>query len=411
MHAPTELPPTLTGPATLTAQDAIRAAAALRPRILAEAAETESRSYYSAGIHDALMESGLYDVLRPARYDGYQLDLTTWSRVVRELARGDMSTAWCYTLASAHILWMASWWPQEVQDEVFSARPALAAGTFAPGGTLARTEGGWILNGSFPYASGSPYSSHFVGHAFLQDGDAPPVLGVFLIPRSAWTSRDDWGNLLGLKGSGSHTLDVVDAFVPDGWVLPNVNISLVGNEGGTPGLHLHGEPLYNARGIGLFSIELCSVGVGAVRGALDEYAEVLRTKRVALPPFSLRSEDPTYQRWYAEAATLLDRADSSIDAATQLYAEYTTRAADGTGEFTPTDDVRISRLAFSAQEDAWRALESIIVRTIGSSGLTDGSRIQRIWRDMSMLHGHQNSVLQQVTAAGYGEGRIAADLP
>lgn len=399
MPAPSHRFPVVDPPASLTAAEALQAAAELRPRLLAEAAETEQRTFTSEGLHLELLRTGLYNILRPKRYGGPELGIGTWSRVVRELAHGDMGIAWSYALASVHVLWMASWWPPSAQDDFFAQPHAMAAGTFAPGGTLRRTEGGWMLNAAFGYASGSPYSTHFVGHAFALDEEGRPgPLHVVAIPRSDWTFRDDWGRTLGLKGSGSHTLDVIEAFVPDRFVIEGTNIATISNEGGTHGLHLHGNPMYNARGTGLFSIELGSLALGAARAALEEYEAALRTKTVALPPPRLRSEDPTYLRWYGEAVVALAAAEASMDAAIAEFDEVAARSAAGTGTYTVGDDERLGRIAFTAQTGAWRVVEDIVIRTIGSSALVDGTRMQRIWRDLTMLHGHQNSVLQQVTA-------------
>lgn len=407
MPAPSRTFPVVAPPATLTADEAIAAARALRPRLLAEAAQTEERTFYSEGIHLELLGTGLYNLLRPKRYGGYELGIDTWSAVVRELARGDMGTAWSYCLASIHVLWMASWWPAEAQDELFAEPHAIASGTFAPGGTMTRVDGGWRVDAAFPYSSGSPYATHAIGHVFEVGEDGRRgQLNVVVVPRSGWSLRDDWGRTLGLKGSGSHTVDIDGAVIPDRYVLGGTNISEMSIDGGTPGWHLHGNPLYNVRGTGLFSIELGSLALGAARAMLDEYEVVLRTKHVALPPPRLRGEDPTYLRWLADASTAITGGEACMEGAIALLAECSSRSALGTGEYTPADDLHFGRLAFSGQEAAWRAVEGTLMRTIGSSGLMGGTRTERIWRDMSMLRGHQNAVLQEVIAPAYGAGLL-----
>lgn len=64
-------------------------------------------------------------------------------------------------------------------------------------------------------------------------------------------------------------------------------------------------------------------------------------------------------------------------------------------------------MAFAAQTDAWHVLEHILMRTSGSSTLVNGSRMERIWRDFSMLHSHQNSIVQDITAPLYTAGLLA----
>ena len=76
-----------------------------------------------------------------------------------------------------------------------------------PIGLATPAEDGWELNGKVAYASGIPYSTHYMGQALMPDADpaSPPFL-LFVAPRSEWTMLDDWGHLLGLKGSGSHSI-------------------------------------------------------------------------------------------------------------------------------------------------------------------------------------------------------------
>ncbi|WP_270483131.1 acyl-CoA dehydrogenase family protein [Gordonia jacobaea] len=399
---------TVESPAQLTFAEALASVRELQPKILAQAAETEARTYYSEELHLDFMRAGLYNMLRPATFGGYEFDVADYLKIVREIARSDMSTAWCFCLASAHVLWMASWWPAEAQREFFSTPHTAAGGTSAPGGTMRKADGGWIINGVFPYASGGPYSTHFLGHVFpiAEDGTQGP-LSVFIAPRSLWAVRDDWGRTLGLKGSGSHTVEIVEGFVPDSHVLLGKTSIDMDVDGGTPGWALHKNAMYNGRGLSTFTLELASLGVGGVLGALDSYREVITSKRTALPPFTLRSENPTYQLWFADSVTRLRAAEACLDTAARDFMECATRSAKGDGSFSATDDAGIGRLAFAAQTDAWHVLEHILMRTSGSSTLVNGSRMERIWRDFSMLHSHQNSIVQDITAPLYTAGLLA----
>lgn len=101
---------TVESPAQLTFAEALASVRELQPKILAQAAETEARTYYSEELHLDFMRAGLYNMLRPATFGGYEFDVADYLKIVREIARSDMSTAWCFCLASAHVLWMASWW-------------------------------------------------------------------------------------------------------------------------------------------------------------------------------------------------------------------------------------------------------------------------------------------------------------
>ena len=96
-------------PKDLTVAEALAVVADLAPQIREEAPETEARTFYSEDLHLAFMRAGLYNMLRPRTFGGYEFSIAAYLKVVREIARADMSTAWGFCLASAHVLWMASW--------------------------------------------------------------------------------------------------------------------------------------------------------------------------------------------------------------------------------------------------------------------------------------------------------------
>src|SRR5262249_48184629 len=144
----------------------------------------------------------------PRRYGGLELDVVTFVRVLTELARGCANAAWCMGLASAHALQVASWWEEQAQSEIFGDGDFRAAAVAAPIGPAARTDGGWSLRGKVSYCSGIPYSTHYMGQALMpesQEGAVPRML-LFVAPKGVWTMLDDWGDLLGMKGSGSQSI-------------------------------------------------------------------------------------------------------------------------------------------------------------------------------------------------------------
>ena len=41
-----------------------------------------------------------------------------------------------------------------------------------------------------------------------QPGGPPGQMLLFVVPRSQWRMLDDWGDTLGLRGSGSHSIQI-----------------------------------------------------------------------------------------------------------------------------------------------------------------------------------------------------------
>ena len=397
---------TADAPATLTGAQALESARALRPKVLAEAPETERRGFHSEELHLDFVEAGFYHLLRPKTFGGYEVDLWDFCQVVMEIARADMSTAWTLALASGHNLQVASWWPESVQREVFVDGHFASPMTSAPGGTLARHDDGWRIDAVLPFSSGIPYATHAMGHAFIPgEGPGPGTLSTFLVPRASVSVRDDWGHTLGLRGSGSHTVEVTDVLVPHDWVLAGQIQVDMDTSQGTPGLRLHGNPMYGGRGNGFFGLELASLGVGGVGGARDEYRSFLEGKRTVFPPITTRAENPRYQLWYADAVTALRGARASVRQAAEMFHDITDRAAAGGAPFSAEEDMEISRVAVAGQLAAWRVMETIM-RTSGSAAAVTGQRMERIWRDQSMLLSHQNTVIQDFLGSAVGSAAL-----
>src|SRR5436305_5487356 len=238
----------------LTRDEMVARAVALRPRLIADQAETEKRTYYSREMHEAFLAAGFYHLYVPRRYGGYGFDVPTYMRVVQEIARGCVSTAWCLGLTMNHALMVGSWWPQEAQDQIFAGQDFRASSVAAPVGTATRDEEGWEIHGQVAFASGTPYSTYYMGQALLpatDPGAVPPLL-LFVAPRSEWEMLDDWGDMLGLKGSGSHSIRFDHSRIPASWGFEG-NMIDVEVGGGTPGSRLHGNPMYSGRAMCVFT--------------------------------------------------------------------------------------------------------------------------------------------------------------
>ena len=195
----------------LTQEEMVARAVALRPRLVAEQEATEQRTYYSREMHEAFLAAGFYHLYVPRRYGGYEFDVPTYVRVVQEIARGCVSTAWCLGLAMNHALMVGSWWPRRPRTRSSPAATSAARRWRRRSAARRGPTTGWEINGQVAFASGVPWSTYYMGQALLPAPadaapDDPPPLLLFVAPREEWEMLDDWGDMLGLKGSGSHSI-------------------------------------------------------------------------------------------------------------------------------------------------------------------------------------------------------------
>jgi 3-hydroxy-9,10-secoandrosta-1,3,5(10)-triene-9,17-dione monooxygenase len=381
----------------LTPQAMIDRAIALRPKLIAAQADTEERTYHSEELHRDFLDAGFYRLYVPRRYGGYEFDVPTFMRLALELARGCVSTAWCVSLASAHALQIASWWEEPAQAEIFGDGDFRCASVAAPIGPAAEVDSGWELNGKVGYCSGIPYSTHFMGQALIAGDDGSPTERtlLFVAPRSEFTMLDDWGALLGLKGSGSQSIVFEHGRIPAHWALEDVLMVDFDVSDGTPGLRLHGNPLYAGRALACFTLSLAAVMVGAAYQALDEYELMLDSKLTPLPPLGPRRHDQTYQRWFGGALAKVATAEAALMGCAEQHMELCRRAAAGGPPITYGDDMRLGCIAREVLIQAWEIMQGEIFRTAGSSAGARGERMERIYRDMSIGNSHRNTLLRE----------------
>ena len=135
-------------------------------------ADNEARGGYSPERHQAFTDAGFYRMLQPRRYGGYEVGLDDFLRVVIEVSRADPATGWAMCLASAHVFQFAAFFGATAQDEMFPADGhVVIPSRNIPRGTVTPVDGGWMLDGTWDYASGCTYATHMMGVAL--DPDRP----------------------------------------------------------------------------------------------------------------------------------------------------------------------------------------------------------------------------------------------
>jgi 3-hydroxy-9,10-secoandrosta-1,3,5(10)-triene-9,17-dione monooxygenase len=394
--APTDAAATTSPEPDLTPEELIARAIALRPELIEHQADAEARAFYSEEMHQKFLDAGFYRTYVPRRYGGYEFDVKTMTRLQLELARGDMSTAWCVGLASNHALQVASWFGEQAQAQALGDGNFRAASVAAPTVTATPVDGGWEINGTIGYCSGIPYSNWYMGQAIMpgKQESGEPRMMLFIAPESEWEMLNDWGDQLGLRGSGSHSIRFEKGRIASHLALEDTSMIDVDPSNGTPGLALHGNPLYCGRALCVFTMSVAGLVVGGAYNALDEYETWMREKTTPLPPIMPRTEDPDFQRWYGLALAKISTAEAALMHCADRHMEYCRLQAAGERDYTWEDDLHLSTIAREAIIQAWQAVENDLYRTIGSSAAKKGQRFERVFRDLAMAAGHRNTMMR-----------------
>ena len=378
----------------LTAETLVARAAAMRDRLRAGQEENDRRGRYSEEIDTAFREAGFYRILQPRMFGGYQMEPEVFLKVVMEIARGHPGAAWCYALAGSHGYFVASHWPEQVQAELFGPDGEFAAAhVVGPAGTLTRADGGYIADGVWPFASGIPVSTHFIGGALAPDENGVLRHVFFVTPKETITILPDWGEdrFMGMQASGSNSVRLDKVFVPDRFVIDvNMMTSSLAFPGGTPGTRLHGDAKYMAVLVGWFHCEFGAIMAGAARAALDEFEALARTKPMLSNPQLTRIHDPFIQNAYARALGLADSAEALTLAAAQLYQDQCARVVRDGAALGPTETFKVWGLAREACKMGCEAVDILFHAAGASTGRRD-QRLQRYFRDIEMYRLHIQS--------------------
>lgn len=354
-------------------------AASLVETLRTRAAEAEQIRRVPDANVAALRGAGLFKVLQARRYGGYQLSLHTHVDTVAAVARGCGSTAWCMGVIHAHS-WLMGSFPQVAQEETYGAKAdTIISAVIAPRGKAVPAEGGYVLNGFWPFASGCQHSSWLLlGAQILDRGGATIDEADLLVPTSEIVIRDDW-NVVGLRGTGSCSIVAKDVFVPRHRYL-----SLPGLiEGKTPGAGLHEGSLYRSAAVPVLVLALAPAALGMAEAALEAFQERLPGREIAYTNHVIQRDSPTTHRQLADAATrihvarlLLHRCVDDIEAAAQRGA---------TMEFATRARIRID--CAHAVRQCLDATEALFL-ACGGSGIGEANPVQRAWRDLHAVNMH-----------------------
>jgi alkylation response protein AidB-like acyl-CoA dehydrogenase len=377
---------------------------AVRPEIAARAFATEKACRVLPENIAALRAIGYFDIVKPARFGGFEHDFDVLVELNIELAKSCASTAWVAGLLAAH-QWLIASFPEQAQRDVWDENPgALACGSYAPAAKAIVERGGFRLSGRWSFASGCDNAQWSLCAALLPSGtDGTQFAPAFLlVPAANYTIDDTW-NVVGLAGTGSKTLVLDDVFVPAHRVLTFADTT----SGRTPGAALYADnPAFSIPMLSNIPSCLASTAVGAAAGALEDYLERTskRVTRGAVAGSNSRmAEFPTIQLRVAEAA-------ASTDAARELLLRDLRRRATTVRSRAPVtvEDRIISRRGQAFSVDlSLRAVEALNAST-GGAGLDLSNPVQRAWRDVNAVSRH---ISMNWDAVGTMYGQMALGLP
>ena len=352
--------------------------------------ESERLGTLAPSIVAAMQDAGLFRLKLPAEVGGAEADPVTQIEVIEAMARIYPSAGWVLMTNATAIGNAGAFLTDEACSQVFAGGHVPRAATVGGAtSTVVPADGGFILNGRWPFCSGVPHSEWIcLGGRHHRRPEAPPEVYTCFVPTSSVTIHDNW-QVAGLKGSGSNDVSVQDLFVPAAFAWKQVPP--------LRGTRHRGGPIFLLGLPGSVSNEHASFALGTGQRALDLIKEAAQSKRRGRGAAALVLADrPVFQRFVAEA-------ELKLRAARLVTMEVHERAWQSVSAGVTPDAALEAEMRATAVLCTDVALEvaTQAFRFAGGSALYLESRLQMCWRDVNA--GAQHFAVSDVAYENLGQ--------
>lgn len=371
----------------LTPAELIRRAVELRPLLRQAQAAVEANGDMSEEMNRRFIDAGFYRVIQPRVFGGYEFPMPSFVRLMMEVARGCMESAWVLSLTAGHTFQLASF-PVRGQAEAYGVTGELRSPEVtAPPGEAIPVTGGYRIKGTWDYASGCAHATHMLVVAHVID---PPTQTrshaiMAVMDRKDYSIVKNW-NVFGMQGTGSNRIIIDDKFVPDYRTKPMFSMDgkrLVPE----PDRSVLTNPFYCAPFRPFVLSESTSIIVGGAQGALDCYEELFTARKLTFPIAAYRYELAEFQFNYGRCQALIGTAQAALVQIAEEYMERAVAADRGGERFDEDTERRMGLVQLQCVHLAWEAVD-IMFRTAGTSNARKDSMLGRYWRNIGVLRGH-----------------------
>jgi alkylation response protein AidB-like acyl-CoA dehydrogenase len=361
----------MTETATQSLLDATRA---ILPLVRAGGDQGERERRLPRHVADAMAEAGICRMLAPRAVGGLECDPVTLLDVIEMLSRAEGSAGWCaqvYT-ANSHL---AGFLAPEVGWEIWGRNPnAIMSGTLAaPYGRARVTDGGFRVTGRWPYGSGCNNADWlgfttgvFVGDEPRLDRDGLPEQRIIVVPAASAIIHDTW-RVSGLKGTGSHDVELIDVFVPDGFTFWWTE---------TP---KHPNPMYRHR---WWLLAHGAQRLGVARAAIDALYDLAQQKTPTRQTNLIRDRAIT-QMQFAQAEATWGSARAYLWDTTAKLWEKVRSGAEVTMK-----DLAGARLASTNASTAATQVVDLVFSAAGGTAIDESAPFERLVRDAYAAAAH-----------------------
>ena len=362
---------------SVTPQELIRRAVALKPLFTDNALKAEQDRKPVDHVIDAVKDAGLFYHFVPRKYGGLEFDIDTFIDVVLPLGEGCASTAWVTSFCMEHN-WMLAQFPEQAQDETFGTQGyVIAPGVISPGGRATVADGGYVLSGRWKWGTGIMHADWVLASGLVERPGADPDMLLFLLPVEQVEVIDTW-HVDGMVGTGSNDIAVSDVFIP---AHRSVRVGDM-RDGTACGRDLYENPIYRMPMLPFLAITAAIPAVGAARAAVNLFQTRMES-RILHGTTLQQKEKPAAQMRLAQAALDIKTAELLLrDAAVGTLA-----MGEDEANATIFERVRLRTQVAHVVALCRGAVRSLVEASGASAHFLDNP-LQRIHRDLNVMSGH-----------------------
>lgn len=358
----------------------------LIPLIRAEAPAAERAGALTEPVLQALTDAGVFRATLPVELGGYSLGARDLVEIVTALGEGDGAAGWLGFVGVGVRNVLA--FPRETVVEAYrdaalwQGPVAIGASLFSANvGSARKVDGGWMVQGTWPFASGCKHAAWaVVGVSFdVAHGSGH---GFAMLRADQFEPLDDW-HVMGLQATASNSIRVAqEVFVPDARLLDTAELVERTNE---IQQHYSGPGFcHGMTGMIMFpSLSCTAIALGMAKGALGCFVEQANKRKPYNLPYPTLAEAPTVQLAAGRAQAIINAAEATI----HRHADEVDRR--GRQALDTTHD-QLSEATLDLAHAARQCADAIdlLQLTIGSSTVSLKNPIQRFARDCRVLITH-----------------------
>lgn len=330
--------------------------------------EFEKLTYVPLDMVEKLKAVGAYRAFVPKAFGGDAKSPAEFCRLIERLSEADASTGWVASFGVSAVYLAAL--PPASFKAIYGKDPnTVFAGALFPPQAAREVEGGFEVQGRWPYCSGCMGASLIGAGIRVEGGASSGLPRMAVMPRDKVSIKHTW-DTVGLSGTGSHDVVVDCVVVPEEWTFIR---------GGKP---QRDEPIFRYPAMALAAQVLAVVGLGTAREALNWIHREARDKP------AITGAPPIGARPYIQAE--LGRAEARLHAARSFFYGAMEEAWEQILAGKPLEQDYHVRLRLSATDAAAAGADVTRMAFVmaGTEAIRRGHPVQRCMLDAAAVAQH-----------------------